>query len=106
MKILPFFILFASVSAYAETPYENFSVDSNITNKVNIEWQYADDIQAACDKQRQDNGEKPYTYKVQACSIWYEHKGYNTCVIITKKTLNMWSLGHEIRHCFQGAFHK
>jgi hypothetical protein len=93
-------------SAYAESPYDKFSTADNYTNKVTVEWQSADDIQTACNKQRTDNGEQPYTYAVQACSIWYANGQKSTCTIITSKNVSMWSIGHEIRHCFQGAFHK
>lgn len=107
MKLLYTFITFAIVStAYAETPYDVFSATANRNTNVTVTWQYSDDIQTACNKQRTENGEPPYPFDVQACSVWYENNGKTTCTIITKKNLTMWSLGHEIRHCFQGAFHK
>lgn len=75
---------------------------SNIQDKtLTITWLPVDNVQKACEAENKKRGFKPYGFAVQACSFW-EGK---TCTIITSKNPNMHSLGHEMRHCYQGNWH-
>jgi len=106
-KVFITLLFLISFSVLAESPYDKFSINQNMTNKSKIIWEYADNIQAACNKQRTDGGYKPYTYEVLACSSWRRNIFFQyECHIITKKNVTMWIIGHEIRHCFQGSFHE
>ena len=95
------------MTAMAETPYEKFSTDKNFTNVSNIHWEQVDNIQEVCDGIRIKQGLPRYGYKLEACSVWSRSFFFvNTCTIFTARKVNMWTVGHEIRHCFQGDFHK
>jgi hypothetical protein len=105
--IFLFLISITSIASGDESPYDKFSAAGNITNVSNISWEYVTNVQQSCDQQRVREGGKPYAYKVQACSTWGTNLlGQHFCHIITGKTVDMWTLGHEIRHCFKGSFHK
>lgn len=94
-------------TAIAENPYKKFSTKKNLTNSSSIYWEQVDNIQEACNKQRQRLKQPPYKYKVEACSTWKKNFFFqDVCHIITEKNVNLWTIGHEIRHCFQGEFHK
>lgn len=108
-KILFLLSLFYFDNVYAElekSPYQKYSTKNNFTNDVHVEWIIVDDIQKTCDDVRVKNKNKPFPYKVDACSEWGRNlfRQYK-CKIYTKKMVNNDTLGHEIRHCFQGSFH-
>jgi hypothetical protein len=44
-----------------------------------------------------------YNSKIVACAVRFS--GGRTCVIYTAKKLSLAVLGHEVRHCFEGAWH-
>lgn len=78
-----------------------FPASKNITNQTNVRWEAVDNVQAACEKGSHRRGYGGFNYPVEACSFWDK----STCHVITAKKVNLHTLGHEIRHCFQGAFH-
>ena len=71
-----------------------------------ITWEQATDVQEACDAESQRRGLGGFKIRVEACSFWGKKLGVNVCHIITEKTTDLDTLGHEMRHCFQGSFHK
>ena len=102
------FILYASMLAlvgnsyaYNEDPHQVFSTSKNITNQTMVTWEAVDNVQAACEKGSHKRGYGGFNYPVEACSFWTK----STCHIITAKKVNFHTVGHEVRHCFQGAFH-
>jgi hypothetical protein len=100
-------LLIFPLNAIAESPYDRFSTEKNFTSNSNIHWEQVDNVQEACNKQRVSAGFKPYSYPVEACSSWKRDIFFiNQCYIITSKKVSYWTIGHEIRHCFQGDFHK
>ncbi len=87
----------------AETP---FDTRANQVNKTTIEWVTTKDVQKECEKESRRRGLGGFGFPVEACSFWTNSRVTgNTCMIITSKVTNMGVLGHESRHCFQGAFH-
>ena len=93
--------------AYDDSPYSTFSTDANFTTTSIISWEPADDVQAACDANRRKRGRPPYSIKVKACSFWSVNMlNQNICHIVTKRDTTIWSVGHEIRHCFQRNWHE
>ena len=105
-NITVLFLLIPSLTFADESPFTKFSTENNFTQSSKIEWEQVDDIQKACNEQRINSGEKVYTYKVDACSAWSVNIfQQHVCHIITEKNVSMWTIGHEIRHCFQGNFH-
>lgn len=105
MKNLLIILALISNSAIAESPSAMFSTNDNFTNKTTVRWIQVKDIQAECDRRKSQLGTGPYAYKVSACSIWSKTVfGNDECTIITEKNTNMHTIGHELRHCFQGAW--
>jgi hypothetical protein len=106
MKTLIISILFlASVSAQSQThswndPRKPFDATKNIHKKVKIEWIVVEDVVKECNKQNEKYGFPPLG-PLTACSFWFG----NNCKIITSTRATMHELGHEVRHCFQGAWH-
>ena len=84
-----------------EDPEYLFSVEKLRHNKMTIEWIRVNDVQAACEKESHNRGNGGFKIALQACSFWVG----NACVLITGKKASLHSLGHEVRHCFQGAYH-
>jgi hypothetical protein len=108
MKILiAILFLITSSSVFGETPYDIYNTDKNFTEISIINWVQVDDIQTSCNQQREIIGLSPYEFKVEACSHWKKdilHR--NVCNIITTRKVSMWTMGHELLHCFQGEYHK
>lgn len=106
MRIL-LLLLISFSTAFAETPYEKFSTYDNFTNKTIMVWEQVDNIQEACEAASRKYGNGGYGYKIDACSFWFKNnKGEDVCRVLTPKQVNMWTIGHEMRHCFQGRFHE
>jgi hypothetical protein len=98
-------LLLVSGSAFAVTgddPYEQFDASRSLTNQTTINWVRVDNVTAACDAENKRLGYPGYGQRLLACSF----RTNDTCKIITGKTTTMWSIGHEVRHCFQGSWHK
>ena len=94
--------------AYSEDPHQEFDMTSNMTNKTTITFRQVDNINAVCQSENIKRGFGKFPYKVVACSFWNGSSllGSNECLVITSKTANFHTLGHEVRHCLQGNFHK
>lgn len=91
-----------------EDVHTPFSTSANFTNTVTINWVSVDRdrLQARCESESRKRKMGGFTHAVEACSFWdSDRNGRNICTIVTYKTTNMHTLGHETRHCFQGAWH-
>ena len=82
-------------------PNAKFDTANNFTFKTTITHRPVDNVQKACDAESRKRGYGGFGYGVDACSFWDD----NTCTIITSKKTTTVILGHELRHCLQGAFH-
>jgi hypothetical protein len=82
-------------------PNRPFTTELNSTHS-NIKWITADNVLQACDKESRRRGFGGFgNVRIAACSFYVE----NECTIITAKTPTMHTVGHEVRHCFQGQWH-
>jgi hypothetical protein len=109
MQIIIFLAVFLIYRpSYAnESHYDKFSTSKNFTNQTIMLWDQADDIQKACESKSREYGNSGFGYPIEACSFRFKNKGNQyICHVITAKKVDMWTVGHEIRHCFQGEFHK
>jgi len=79
-----------------------FDFTNRITNSTQVSIETASNVKEACDKKAIFYQIKPAYVNPMACSFWT--KTY--CVIIVGEKTNLDTLGHEIRHCFQGHWHK
>ena len=84
-------------------PSKPFDSTSKDKTSVKVEWISVDDVRKACSEVSQKRGYGPINFSIEACS--FNYRLTNTCVIYTKKMTTMHTLGHEMRHCFQGAWH-
>jgi hypothetical protein len=104
MKKLLVLLLVAQLSvAHADwdDPSTPFDATKNQYKSVNLSWVITNDIQKTCASEMSKRGLGKLTWEVDACSFW----NGNVCTIYTKKRPNMHSVGHEVRHCFQGNWH-
>lgn len=94
-----------SEERFTDNPKTPFSTSKNITNKTMISWRQVENVQVECTKESKKRGFAGFPNPIQACSFWDKGISGYSCLIISGTTLNMHTLGHETRHCFQGAFH-
>jgi phage terminase large subunit len=90
--------------AYYENPHQQFDMTRNKTNETKIKFIQAKDVTKACDAESKRRGFGGFGIAVDACSFY--NWSMDECTIITPLTANFHTLGHEVRHCLQGAFHK
>lgn len=96
-----FFVITSNVFAFNDDPNEMFNTNGNYTNNSIIQWFPVDNVQKTCDAESKKRGYGGISWAVKACSFY----NGNRCDIYTAKNLNMHTLGHEVRHCFQGNWH-
>jgi hypothetical protein len=84
---------------------ELFSARNRTAEKMLIHWEPVHDVTATCNEERRKRGKPPYGPSVLACAFWDHDPGDSRCRIYTSLDTSIESLGHELRHCFQGAFH-
>lgn len=117
MKKLIWLFMFISITSQAQAelnastvqswddPYRPFSTGVNFTQSVTVKWQTADNVDLACQQEQYKRYGKPFGNSANACSFWDKTNTGWQCLVITKKNPTMHSLGHEMRHCFQGNWH-
>lgn len=108
MKKALFGLLFITSLAHAgleKDAYEMYDMSKLKTNQSLVKIVVVDDVKAACNKLRTSEGLAPFTYGVDACSVWPKDGTFKSCTIYIGKKTNNDILGHEIRHCFVGNFH-
>jgi hypothetical protein len=79
-----------------------FDFTKRITNSTQVSIETASNVKEACDRKAMSYQIKPAYVNPMACSFWTK----TTCVIIVGEKTSLDTLGHEIRHCFQGHWHK
>ena len=94
-----------SKEVFKDNPYSMFSAKDNMEKQTNVIWRPVSDIQKECEKESLKRKLGGFGYSVTACSIWEKGPRGPQCLIITAMKLNMHTLGHEMRHCFQGNYH-
>ena len=84
-----------------DNPKVEFDASQTMTDKTVVIWKRVNNVQEACNAESERLGVAKIPYQVKACSFWTK----STCTIITGRKTTQHSLGHELRHCFQGAWH-
>jgi hypothetical protein len=87
--------------------YETFtpkSAEQRIMKEVKLRWEVREDVAQFCARSIGMGREQAYITPPVACAVW--HVASKECVIVTGTTTNHVALGHEVRHCFEGHFHK
>jgi len=97
-------VVSCNTMAYYEDPHQQFDMTHNITNNVNVTFRTSANINQTCRTESRARGLGDFTYSVEACSFW--NWNHSECTVITSPTANFHTVGHEVRHCLQGNFHK
>jgi len=100
--LLVLLLLSSKAFATTEDPHQQFDMSHNMTNQSTITFIQTNNVQETCDKESRNKGLGGFGYSVEACSFWTK----TTCTVITAPTANFHTIGHEIRHCLQGSWHK
>jgi hypothetical protein len=83
-------------------PSRPFSAAEKLPQST-IKWITVDNVMESCEKESRRRGFKGFGgIKMMACSFYVGDQ----CTIITSRNPTMHSVGHEVRHCFQGDWHK
>ena len=94
---------------------ERFSTDANFVTTSTIKWVQVSNVFEACDAESKNRGNGGFArlgagQKMDGCSFWSRPNASdansNICTIITARKTDHETVGHEVRHCFQGNFHK
>ena len=94
-----------NVFAYSEDPHQQFDMTHNEVNETKISFIQAPvDVTKTCDEESRRRGFNGMPYNVDACSFYNGSK--SECTIVTGRTTNFHTIGHEVRHCLQGHWHK
>jgi hypothetical protein len=79
-------------------PYER------IMNNVRIKWVVREDVVQYCAGKSELSRDQSNLTPPLACAIWNIHR--NECTVVTGPLTSKVALGHEVRHCFEGHFHR
>lgn len=74
-----------------------------VLNRVRVRWEVRDDVSQVCGQNVATLGTQKAQAAPIACAVW--NVGTQECTIITARQVNHVTLGHELRHCFEGGFH-
>ena len=109
-KLAIFALLFISTSVFAygttEDPHQIFNISKVSSNEITVTIIASDNVQKTCDTESKKRGYGGFKHSVEACSFWSGRSFGNTCTIVLPKNTNFHTVGHEMRHCMQGEFHK
>ncbi len=74
-----------------------------VLNRVRVRWEVRDDVAQVCSQKVSSLGAQTVQAAPIACAVW--NVPAQECVIVTARQVNHVTLGHELRHCFEGNFH-
>jgi hypothetical protein len=77
---------------------------SRLMNDVKVRWEVSENVTEVCSRAAQFNTAQAWMTPPVACAMW--NVASKECVIITGKKVSHLELGHELRHCFEGNFHR
>lgn len=111
MKYILAMLLAVSASVHAEDAYQPINPERVARlETVLVTLKSVDNIRKACDAENKRRVGKPFNYDLEACSfrdaIMVNGEPTMTCLILVPKTTTMHIYGHELRHCYEGQWHK
>lgn len=74
-----------------------------VLNQVRVRWEVRDDVSQHCGQKVASLGAQNVQAAPIACAVW--NVATKECVIYTGRQVAHVTLGHELRHCFEGHFH-
>lgn len=92
------------VSSLEFLPFNAMPYNYRIMNQVRINWEVREDVAQFCTQAKSIGRQQSYMATPMACAIWDILKA--ECTIVTGPVTSHVALGHELRHCFEGHFHR
>jgi hypothetical protein len=92
------------VSSLELIPFNAKPANYRIMNQVRINWEVRADVAHFCAQAKSMGREQSYLTPPMGCAIWDILKG--ECTVVTGPVTSHAALGHELRHCFEGHFHR
>ena len=77
---------------------------ARLMNDVKVRWEVRENVSEVCSRAAQLSPTQAWMTPPLACAMW--NVANKECVIITGKKVSHVELGHELRHCFEGNFHR
>jgi hypothetical protein len=77
---------------------------ARLMNDVKVRWEVRENVAEVCGRTAQLSPTQAWMTPPLACATW--NVASKECVIITGKKVSHVELGHELRHCFEGNFHR
>ena len=90
--------------AHEYEPFNPLPAEKRLMNEVRIRWEVREDVAQVCARAIQMGKEQAYITPPVACAVWDLPK--QECTVITGPKPTHVALGHEVRHCFEGRFHR
>lgn len=88
----------------SEAEYQEFApmpTHARVMNNVNLTWEVREDVGDYCKHAQKKTADSTVPI---ACAVWVAST--SQCKVITGPNPNHVVLGHEVRHCFEGHFHR
>jgi hypothetical protein len=101
-----------STSHLPVAEFEEFTAlpkQERIMQTVKVNWEIKANVAEACvrlmkNSLNEKDRDHAYIAPPLACAVWFVSR--NECTIYTAANLSHTVLGHELRHCFEGHFHR
>lgn len=96
----------SACAGIAETEYQDFKAmdpKTRLMNIITLTWEVRDDASEYCASVQKKGGNLAAARPI-ACAVWVATA--NQCKVVTGPNPNHVVLGHEVRHCFEGHFHR
>ena len=104
-QIFAVFLMVISMQASASGRYDLDFEAQDQYQDVRIAWYVVQDVPQTCAMAGALKGARTrYNPNIIACAVRFLDG--QACVIYTAKKLSLAVLGHEVRHCFEGAWHE
>jgi hypothetical protein len=85
-------------------PFNARPSNYRIMNQVRISWEVRNDVAHFCAHAKSMGRDQSYLTPPMACAVWDIMKA--ECTVVTGPVTTHVALGHELRHCFEGHFHR
>ncbi len=93
-----------NVSSDELKTFTPLSAEQRIMQEVKLRWVVREDVVQHCARAVKMGLDQAFITPPVACAIW--NKSTQECTIVTGTTTSHLALGHEVRHCFEGHFHR
>ena len=94
-------------TAHASGNHDLWFEPMHFGQEVRVNWILHDDVTQACNIMIvMRNPRTKYNPSIKACAVRYTFGEVTMCDIYTGKQTSLAIIGHEVRHCFEGAWHE